>query len=34
MVSWKEAIQVKDDDGWCMLKQLLEKLPEVAKVRK
>lgn len=32
LFSWKEAIEVKDDDGFCMMKKLIEKLPEVAKV--
>ena len=30
--SWKEAVEVKGSDGFCMMKQLLEKLPDVAKV--
>ncbi|XP_078348823.1 transient receptor potential cation channel subfamily A member 1-like isoform X2 [Oculina patagonica] len=29
---WKEAVEVKDDEGFCMMKQLIEKFPEVAKV--
>lgn len=33
LFSWKEAIEVKDDDGFCMMKKLIEKLPEVAKVK-
>ena len=33
LFSWKEAIEVKDDDGFCMMRKLIEKLPEVAKVK-
>ena len=33
LFSWKEAIEVKDDDGFWMMKKLIEKLPEVAKVK-
>ena len=33
LFSWKEAIEVKDDEGFCMMKKLIEKLPEVAKVK-
>ena len=33
LFSWKEAIEVKGDDGFCMMKKLIEKLPEVAKVK-
>ena len=33
LFSWKEAIEVKDDDGFCMMNKLIEKLPEVAKVK-
>ena len=33
LFSWKEAIEVKDDDEFCMMKKLIEKLPEVAKVK-
>ena len=33
LFSWKEAIEFKDDDGFCMMKKLIEKLPEVAKVK-
>ena len=33
LFSWKEAIEVKDDDGFCMMKKLIEKLPEVTKVK-
>jgi len=29
---WKEAIEVKDEEGFCLMKKLLEKFPEVAKV--
>ena len=31
-ISWKEAVEVKDDEEFCMMKQLIEKFPEVAKV--
>ncbi|XP_068673676.1 transient receptor potential cation channel subfamily A member 1-like [Montipora foliosa] len=29
---WKEAVKVSGSDGFCLMKQLLEKFPEVAKV--
>ncbi|XP_020632929.1 transient receptor potential cation channel subfamily A member 1-like isoform X2 [Orbicella faveolata] len=29
---WKESVEVKDDEGFCMMKQLIEKFPDVAKV--
>jgi len=32
IISWKEAIEVKDEEGFCLMKKLLEKFPEVAKV--
>lgn len=32
LISWKESVEVKDDEGFCMMKQLIEKFPEVAKV--
>lgn len=29
---WKECLEVKDDEGFCMMKHLIEKFPEVAKL--
>lgn len=32
IISWHEAVKVRSSDGFCLMKKLLEKFPEVAKV--
>ena len=32
IISWREAVKVRSSDGFCLMKKLLEKFPEVAKV--